>query len=290
MSQALSAAATATHCHSATSSTALSPPFSGCCPSLLIAVDLAPISPIPGVVAVQADLSLPSTVHRLLQLLQAELADLVLCDAAPDVVHQPDLDEYIQHQLTLSALHVCAATLRRGGTFVAKMFRGGRARRLLTQCGRSFDDVVVAKPRASRNSSIEAFLVCRGYRGSEAAAEATLERARPVMDLEGGEDEGEEEEGDCGGSMWRFVSCSDAMALDADQTYPLSFRLPSSSGTAPPYVASLAPSALPIDPPYQTALRLQRQRLTRKQQPRALAQPQGSGQDTEVTGESTLAH
>ena len=239
------------------------------------------MAPIPGVRLLQADLTLPSTVQSLLALLGDGLAELVLCDAAPDVVHQADLDELVQQQLTRSALQLCTQLLCRGGVFVCKVFRGSEVRSVLRDCARLFDDVVVAKPRASRNSSMEAFLVCRGHRGSGAGH--TLERALHRMGLEGereGKEEAEavvdevveeeEEEGSEGEgewrARWRFVSCGDELGWDADQTYPLSFRLPhsascpSSSTSLPASTRSLAPSALPIDPPYQTALRLQRLR------------------------------
>nr|CCD14411.1 unnamed protein product [Trypanosoma congolense IL3000] len=51
-------------------------------------------------------------------------ADLVVCDGAPDVTGMHELDEYLQHHLLLAALNITTFVLRRGGTFVTKMFRG----------------------------------------------------------------------------------------------------------------------------------------------------------------------
>ena len=53
-----------------------------------------------------------------------------------------------------------------GGCFVAKIFRGRDVTRIYSQL-RVFSSVLCAKPRSSRNSSIEAFAVCKGYDPTE---------------------------------------------------------------------------------------------------------------------------
>ena len=100
-------------------------------------------------------------------------ADLVVCDGAPDVTGMHDLDEYIQAQLLLAALAITAALLRPGGTFVAKIFRGKDVTLLYDQLKAFFPEVYVAKPKSSRTSSVEAFVVGRGFApppGFDAAA------------------------------------------------------------------------------------------------------------------------
>ena len=57
--------------------------------------------------------------------------------------------------------------LREGGTFVAKIFRGRDVTLLYAQMRVFFRRVTIAKPKSSRNSSIEAFVVCQvGTRGT----------------------------------------------------------------------------------------------------------------------------
>lgn len=53
--------------------------------------------------------------------------------------------------------------LRPGGAFVAKIFRGRDVSLLYAQLRSFFKHVVIAKPKSSRNSSIEAFVVCMDY-------------------------------------------------------------------------------------------------------------------------------
>lgn len=74
--------------------------------------------------------------------------------AVPAVTGLHDLDEYVQAQLILAALTIVVATLKTGGTFVAKIFRGRDIDILYSQLKILFQDVAVVKPRSSRNSSI----------------------------------------------------------------------------------------------------------------------------------------
>ncbi|OSX71648.1 hypothetical protein BU14_0516s0003 [Porphyra umbilicalis] len=95
----------------------------------------------------------------------AATADLVVSDGAPDVTGVHPADAYVQSALVLSALNVATAVLAPGGAFVAKVFAVGGAMEALTaQLGAFFDAVGVAKPRSSRATSAEAFVVGRGYR------------------------------------------------------------------------------------------------------------------------------
>lgn len=65
-----------------------------------------------------------------------------------------DLDEFVQAQLIVAALNITTYVLQPGGDFVAKIFRGRDVSLLYAQLKLFFDRVTVAKPRASRNSSI----------------------------------------------------------------------------------------------------------------------------------------
>ncbi|KAL4593160.1 hypothetical protein GN956_G27004, partial [Arapaima gigas] len=61
------------------------------------------------------------------------------------------------------ALNITTHVLKSGGTFVAKIFRGKDVTLLYSQLKIFFSEVTCAKPRSSRNSSIEAFAVCQNY-------------------------------------------------------------------------------------------------------------------------------
>ncbi|KAG5459030.1 MAG: FtsJ-like methyltransferase-domain-containing protein [Olpidium bornovanus] len=74
--------------------------------------------------------------------------------SAPAVTGQHDIDEYIQAQLLFSALNITTHVLRRGGSFVAKIFQGKDMTLLYAQMRVFFPTVTIFKPRSSRGSSI----------------------------------------------------------------------------------------------------------------------------------------
>lgn len=141
----------------------------------IVAIDLQPMSPLQGITTLRADITHPATVPLLLHALdptydsstKSQLAshpvDLVLSDGAPDVTGLHDLDIYVQSQLLFAALNLALCVLRPGGKFVAKIFRGRNVDLLFAQLKIFFERVIVAKPRSSRASSVEAFIVCLNF-------------------------------------------------------------------------------------------------------------------------------
>ncbi|KXS14151.1 hypothetical protein M427DRAFT_136012 [Gonapodya prolifera JEL478] len=61
----------------------------------IVAVDLQPMAPIPGVSCLQGDITLRETAEGIANHFGGGKADLVVCDGAPDVTGLHDMDEYI---------------------------------------------------------------------------------------------------------------------------------------------------------------------------------------------------
>ncbi|XP_031948093.1 LOW QUALITY PROTEIN: putative tRNA (cytidine(32)/guanosine(34)-2'-O)-methyltransferase [Corvus moneduloides] len=215
-------------------------------PAQVVAVDLQAMAPLPGVLQIQGDITKASTAQEIQRHFEGHPADLVVCDGAPDVTGLHDLDEYIQAQLLLAALNITTHVLKKGGTFVAKIFRGKDVTLLYSQLRLFFPDVTCAKPRSSRNSSIEAFVVCRGYSPPEGFV-PTMDN--PLLDPDAGLALSQLS----GPSrvIVPFVACGDLSAYDPDRTYPLQLD------PARPYTY-VPPPAPPIAPPYAQACRLRR--------------------------------
>lgn len=121
------------------------------------------MAPIDGVTLVQGDITQSETAERVIGLFEGSKAQLVVCDGAPDVTGQHDLDEFLQSQLLLAALNITTFIIEDGGTLVAKIFRGKEISLMAAQFRLFFEQVQVVKPKSSRKSSIEAFIVCRNY-------------------------------------------------------------------------------------------------------------------------------
>lgn len=159
----------------------------------IVAIDLQPMSPLQGITCLRADITHPATVPLLLHALDPTFnptsksqhashpVDLVLSDGAPDVTGLHDLDIYVQSQLLFAALNLALCVLRPGGKFVAKIFRGRNVDLLFAQLKIFFERVVVAKPRSSRASSVEAFIVCLNFR-PPIGFEASLDEPMGVGD------------------------------------------------------------------------------------------------------------
>jgi tRNA (cytidine32/guanosine34-2'-O)-methyltransferase len=225
----------------------------------VVAVDLQEMAPIPGVVCHVGDITSKDTAERIVQHFRGDLADLVVCDGAPDVTGLHDIDEYMQAQLLLAALNITTNVLRIGGNFVAKIFRGRDVSLLYSQLRCFFQEVTVAKPKSSRNSSIESFVVCRNFTpppGFVISMDTLLldhKYAPEGTDVHGG---GEIINGVVGPSavIVPFVACGDLSGFDydPDKSYPLELQ---ESGGVYTFIDPVQP---PISPNYATYLQNKR--------------------------------
>ncbi|XP_069018442.1 tRNA (cytidine(32)/guanosine(34)-2'-O)-methyltransferase [Embiotoca jacksoni] len=215
----------------------------------IVAVDLQAMAPLPGVTQIQGDITKVSTAQEIIRHFEGHPADLVVCDGAPDVTGLHDVDEYIQAQLLLAALNITTHVLKPGGTFVAKIFRGKDVTLLYSQLKIFFSGVTCAKPRSSRNSSIEAFVVCQNYSPPEGYVP---NMSNPLLDHSYDVDFNQLEGPNR--LIVPFLACGDLSAFDSDRTYPLQLD----SGKEYQYTPPTQP---PIRPPYQQACHLRKNNL-----------------------------
>lgn len=219
----------------------------------IVAVDLQAMAPLPGVTQIQGDITKISTAEEIIRHFEGQPADLVVCDGAPDVTGLHDVDEYIQAQLLLAALNITTHVLKKGGTFVAKIFRGKDVTLLYSQLKIFFSSVTCAKPRSSRNSSIEAFVVCQNYQPPEGYIP---NMSNPLLDHSYDVDFNQLDGPNR--VIVPFMACGDLSAYDSDRTYPLQLDDSKEYQYTPP-------TQLPIQPPYQQACHLRKNNLLSKE-------------------------
>ncbi|VDN24188.1 unnamed protein product [Gongylonema pulchrum] len=138
----------------------------------IVAVDLQPMSPLPGVTQLQGDIT--------------------------------------------EALNIATYVLKENGTFVAKIFRARDITLLYAQLKFFFKQVHCVKPRSSRQSSCEAFVVCKEFCLPEGYT-PTMKNPMlaPDYDAEVNSLTGPNR------ILVPFLACGDLSGWDSDRTYGL---------------------------------------------------------------------
>lgn len=136
--------------------------------SLVVALDINEMAPLPGAVVLQADFLDEAAPNRLKEAMGGP-ADLVLSDMSPPTTGHTATDHLRIMALVEAALEFAAETLAPGGGFVAKVFQGGTEHQLLARMKQLFATVKHAKPPASRKESAEVYVVALGFKGDPAA-------------------------------------------------------------------------------------------------------------------------
>ncbi|RPI64204.1 MAG: RlmE family RNA methyltransferase [Lysobacterales bacterium] len=129
----------------------------------VVAVDLLPMEPIPGVDFIEGDFTAPQTLQALRELLGDQPVDLVMSDMAPNISGNRAIDQPRTLALLDEALTFAREVLRPGGHFLAKAFQGEGIDRFTRELKEHFKVVKTLKPKASRPESREIYLLARSF-------------------------------------------------------------------------------------------------------------------------------
>lgn len=132
----------------------------------VIALDLLPMEPLPGVEVLEGDFRDAVTLDRLLTILNGQPVDLVISDMAPNTSGIRAVDQPRGLYLAELALDFAQRCLRPGGDFLTKAFQGEGFDAFLRQVRAAFTNVQLRKPKASRARSAEHYVLARNYRES----------------------------------------------------------------------------------------------------------------------------
>jgi len=91
----------------------------------IVSVDIQHIVPIEGVTIIKGDITRQDTIEKILASFDQNKVDVIIFDGAPDVTGVIDVDMYMQVELIIFALVIVMKLLKKGGIFVAKMFKVG---------------------------------------------------------------------------------------------------------------------------------------------------------------------
>ena len=129
----------------------------------VIALDILPMEPIPGVEIIEGDFREEEVLARLLGVLDNRPADLVFSDMAPNISGVRSVDQPRSMYLVELALDLARNVLKEGGAMVAKGFQGEGFEAWMREVKGSFGTVTIRKPHASRPRSREVYVVARNY-------------------------------------------------------------------------------------------------------------------------------
>lgn len=131
----------------------------------VVALDILPMDPLPGVDILQGDFTDQAVLDRLNGVLGGAPVDLVISDMAPNISGVGVADQARAMYLAELALDFAETALRPGGDFLIKTFQGQGFNEYHKRLQQGFDRVVTRKPKASRPRSRETYLLARGFRG-----------------------------------------------------------------------------------------------------------------------------
>ena len=127
----------------------------------VIALDMLPMDPIPGVEYFQGDFREQAVLDQLESLLQGQKVDLVLSDMAPNLSGVGVADAARMQDLTELSVDFASRWLKPEGALLIKVFHGSGYSQLVRLFKDHFAVVQPRKPKASRDRSAETYLLGR---------------------------------------------------------------------------------------------------------------------------------
>ncbi len=137
----------------------------------VLAIDLLPVAPLPGVESLEGDFTEASAMIWLEEKLKSGRVDLVLSDMAPNISGVMLRDQARHYELCELALDFAKTWLKPDGAFLVKVFQGVGFEDFRAQMRQAFKQVHIRKPDSSRDRSTEVYLLGRNPLGIESAAD-----------------------------------------------------------------------------------------------------------------------
>jgi len=128
---------------------------------IVVAVDIQEMEPIEGVYIIQGDARDESTKREIKAI--SPFFDAVISDMSPNLSGVYDIDHFRSIELAETAYSIAKEFLKPHGNFLVKVFQGEEFPKFLEKLRRDFYFVKPYSPPASRKSSSEIYVICKGY-------------------------------------------------------------------------------------------------------------------------------
>lgn len=130
----------------------------------VVGIDYLPVDMIPGATLLEMDFLDDAAPDRLMEALGGA-PDLVISDMAAPTTGHRRTDHIRTMHLCEVAADFAVSVLKPGGHFLAKTFQGGTENSLLDLLKRNFRTVQHIKPPASRDESVELYILAKDFKG-----------------------------------------------------------------------------------------------------------------------------
>lgn len=130
----------------------------------VVGIDYLDMDAVPGAVVLKMDFLDDAAPAKLIEALGDD-PDVVLSDMAAPTTGHRRTDHIRTMHLCEVAADFAIAVLKPGGHFLAKTFQGGTEAGLLDLLKRNFRSVHHVKPPASRDESVELYLLAKEFKG-----------------------------------------------------------------------------------------------------------------------------
>jgi 23S rRNA (uridine2552-2'-O)-methyltransferase len=129
----------------------------------VIALDILPMDSMPGIRFIHGDFREDTVFGALLDMVGEQRVDLVISDMAPNISGMKSVDQPRAMYLAELALDLARKVLSPGGTLLVKAFEGEGMEAFRRELQVSFKTLVTRKPKASRPSSREVYMLAKNY-------------------------------------------------------------------------------------------------------------------------------
>ena len=130
----------------------------------VIAIDILPLDSIDNVLFIKGDFTKQAIYEQCLYSLDGQNADLVISDMAPNISGIKSSDQARSMHLAETARDLACQVLRPGGDVLIKIFEGEGVTEFRQGLKEHFRQILTRKPRASRDSSREFYILARTFR------------------------------------------------------------------------------------------------------------------------------
>ena len=130
----------------------------------VLALDILDMSSIPGVDFICGDFNDEEVYRKLACQVENEKVNVVISDIAPNISGIAAIDLPKHFGLVELAFEFCRQYLCEGGSFIVKLFQGEGFDEFVRESRKCFVNVKLVKPKASRRTSREVYMVGTGFK------------------------------------------------------------------------------------------------------------------------------